>query len=74
VGNIEGKRLFGRPRHRWEDSFKFDLILIGSEKCGFVLLPRDTKQWQFIMDNVMKFRVPCIWRVNVLNGCVSAGF
>jgi hypothetical protein len=27
VGEIEGKRLFGRPGHRWQDSFKVDLVL-----------------------------------------------
>jgi hypothetical protein len=25
VGKPEGKRLFGRPRHRWEDNTKVDL-------------------------------------------------
>jgi len=24
-GNPEGKRLLGRPRHRWEDTIKLDL-------------------------------------------------
>ena len=27
----EGKRPFGRPRHRWEDSIKMDLHEVG---CG----------------------------------------
>jgi len=25
VGKLEGKRPFGRPRHRWDDNFKIDL-------------------------------------------------
>jgi hypothetical protein len=25
VGKPEGKKLFGRPRHRWEDNIKMDL-------------------------------------------------
>jgi hypothetical protein len=25
VGNTEGKRPLGRPRHRWEDNIKMDL-------------------------------------------------
>jgi hypothetical protein len=29
VGNPEGKRLFGRPRRRWEDGIKMDLEEIG---------------------------------------------
>jgi hypothetical protein len=31
VGKREGKRLFGRPRHRWEDNIKMDFQEVG---CG----------------------------------------
>jgi hypothetical protein len=34
VGNPEGKRLLGRPRHRWEDNIKMDLQDVG---CGGVV-------------------------------------
>jgi hypothetical protein len=30
VGRPEGKRLLGRPRHRWEDNIKMDLREIGT--------------------------------------------
>jgi hypothetical protein len=29
VGKPEGKRPFGRPRHRWEDGIRMDLTEIG---------------------------------------------
>jgi hypothetical protein len=29
VGGPEGKRPFGKPRHRWEDNIKMDLIEVG---------------------------------------------
>jgi hypothetical protein len=29
VGNSKGKRLLGRPRHRWEDRIRMDLTEIG---------------------------------------------
>jgi hypothetical protein len=29
VGNLEGKRPLGRPRHRWEDGIRMDLREIG---------------------------------------------
>jgi len=31
VGKPEGKRLLGKPRHRWEDNIKMDLQEMG---CG----------------------------------------
>ena len=31
VGKAEGKRQFGRPRHRYEDNIKMDLQEVG---CG----------------------------------------
>ena len=30
-GKTEGKRTFGRPRHRWKDNIKMDLQKVG---CG----------------------------------------
>jgi hypothetical protein len=30
VAKSEGKRLLGRPRHRWEDNIKMDLQEVGS--------------------------------------------
>jgi hypothetical protein len=29
VGELEGRKLFGRPRHRYEDNVKMDLQIIG---------------------------------------------
>jgi hypothetical protein len=29
VGQSEGKRLLGRPRHRWEDNIKMDIREVG---------------------------------------------
>jgi hypothetical protein len=31
VGKPEGRSIFGRPRHRWEDNIKMDLQVVG---CG----------------------------------------
>jgi hypothetical protein len=33
VGKPEGKRPLGRPRRRWEDNIKMDLLEIGWEVC-----------------------------------------
>jgi hypothetical protein len=29
VGKPEGKSLLGRPRYRWEDNIKMDVVVIG---------------------------------------------
>jgi hypothetical protein len=34
VGKPEGKRPFGRPRHRWEDGIRMDLRETGLGGCG----------------------------------------
>jgi len=35
AGRPEGKRPFGRPRHRWEDNIKMDLQEVGCWEYGF---------------------------------------
>jgi hypothetical protein len=37
VGNSEGKRLLGRPRHRWENNIKMDLQEVGGGACTELL-------------------------------------
>jgi hypothetical protein len=34
VGKPEGKRPLGRPRRRWVDNIKMDLLEIGVKCCG----------------------------------------
>ena len=38
VGKPEGKRLLGRPRHRWEDNIKVDLQEVGCEGMDCIKL------------------------------------
>jgi hypothetical protein len=35
VGNPEGKRPLGRPRRRWVDNIKMDLVEIGWDGMGW---------------------------------------
>jgi hypothetical protein len=43
VGKPEGKRLLGRPRHRWEDGVRMNLMEIGlGVWIGFVWLRTGT--------------------------------
>jgi hypothetical protein len=34
VGKPQGKRRLGRPRRRWVDNIKMDLLEIGLGRCG----------------------------------------
>jgi hypothetical protein len=34
VGKPEGRRPLGRPRRRWLDNIRMDLVEVGSECCG----------------------------------------
>jgi hypothetical protein len=45
VGNPEGKRPLGRPRHRWEDNIKMDLQEVGCEDMDWIDLVQNRKSW-----------------------------
>jgi hypothetical protein len=41
VGKTEGKRPLGRPRRRWIDNIKMDLLEIGLSVVGWIGLAQD---------------------------------
>jgi hypothetical protein len=53
VGNPEGERPLGRPRRRWVDNIKMDLLDIGLGRVDWIGLAQDK-----IMNAVMSFWVP----------------
>jgi hypothetical protein len=58
VGKPEGKRPLGRPRSRWVDNIKMDLLEIvwGSMDSTDLVLDRD--QWRALVNMAMNLRVP----------------
>ena len=57
MGEPEGKRPLGRPRHRWVDNIRTDLQ---EEGCGYVDcigLAQDTDRWRTHVSAVMNLRV-----------------
>jgi hypothetical protein len=44
VGNPEGKRPLGRPRHWWKDGIRMDLRCIGLGGVDWIRLAQD-KDW-----------------------------
>jgi len=57
VGKPEGKRALGRPRRRWEDTFKKDLreVVGGGD---WIELAQDRDRWRALVNTVMNLRIP----------------
>jgi hypothetical protein len=58
VGKPEGKRALGRPRRRWMDNIKIDLLEIGLNVVDWIGLVQDRYRWRALMNTVMNFLVP----------------
>jgi hypothetical protein len=58
VGKPEGKRPLARPRRRWVDNIKVDLLEIGWGSVDWISLAQDRNKWKFLVDAVMNHRVP----------------
>jgi hypothetical protein len=52
VGKPEGKRPLGRPRRRWIDNIKTDLLEIGVNVADWIGLAQD------LVNSVINLRVP----------------
>jgi hypothetical protein len=58
VGRPDGQTPLGRCRQRWEDNLRIDLREIGWEGVEWMYLVQDRKQWQALVNMVMKLQVP----------------
>jgi hypothetical protein len=58
VGKPEGKRPLGRPRHRWIDNMKMDLLEIRVSVVDWIGLAQDRYRWRALVNSVMNLRVP----------------
>jgi hypothetical protein len=58
MGNLEGKRALGRPRHRWVDNIKMDLREIGWDGMDWIDLAKDRDQWRALVRAVMNLQFP----------------
>jgi hypothetical protein len=58
VGKPEGKRPLGRPRRRWVDNIKMDLLEIGWGGVDWIGLAQDRDKWRALVNAVMNLRVP----------------
>jgi hypothetical protein len=54
----EGKRPLGRPRRRWINNIKMDLLEIGLNVVDWIGLAQDRHRWRALVNSVMNLRVP----------------
>jgi hypothetical protein len=52
------KRPLGRPRCRWIDNIKMDLLVIGLAVVDWTGLIQDRYRWRVLVNVVMNLRVP----------------
>jgi hypothetical protein len=58
VGKPEGKKPLGRPRRKWIDNIKMDLLEIELSVVDWIGLAQDRYRWRALVNSVMNFRVP----------------
>jgi hypothetical protein len=58
LGKPEGKRPLGRPRRRWIDNIKMDLLEIGVSVVDWIGLAQDRYRWRALVNLVMNLWVP----------------
>jgi len=57
VGKAEGKKPFGRPRRRWEDTSKMDLQEVVLGGMDWIDMAQGRERWRTLLNVVMNLRV-----------------
>jgi hypothetical protein len=58
VGKSEGKRPLGRPRRRWMDNIKIDLLEIRLNVVDWIGLVQHRYRWRALVNAIMNLQVP----------------
>jgi hypothetical protein len=58
VGKPEGRRPLGRPRRRWIDNIKMDILEIGLSVVDWIGLAQNRYRWRTLVNSVMNLQVP----------------
>jgi hypothetical protein len=58
VGKPERRRPLGRPRHRWLDNIRMDLVQVGWGDVDCIGLAHDRDRWRALVNSVLNLRVP----------------
>jgi hypothetical protein len=58
VGKPEGRRPLGRPRRRWLDNIRMDLVDVECGDVDWIGLAQDRDRWKALVNSVLYLRVP----------------
>jgi hypothetical protein len=58
VGTPEGRRPLGRPRRRWLDNIRMDLVEVGWSDVDWISLAQDKDKWRALLNSVLNLRIP----------------
>jgi hypothetical protein len=58
VEKPDGRKLFGRPKHRWNDNIKMDLAEVGWGGMVWIDLTQDMDSWRALVSAVINLRFP----------------
>jgi hypothetical protein len=58
LGKPEGKRLLGRPRRKWIDNIKMNLLEIRLSVVDWIGLAQGRYSWRALVNSVMNLQVP----------------
>jgi hypothetical protein len=58
MGKPEGKIPLRRPRRRWVDNIRMDLIEVGWGDMNRIGVAQDRNRWRALMTSVLNLRVP----------------
>jgi hypothetical protein len=58
VGKPEGRRLLRRPRRRWLDNIRMDLVEVGWGEVDWIGVAQDRDRWRALVNSVLNLQVP----------------
>jgi hypothetical protein len=58
VGKPQGRRPLRRPRRRWLDNIRMDLVEVGWGDVDWIGLAQARDRWRALGNSVLKLRVP----------------
>jgi predicted small integral membrane protein len=58
VGKPEVRRPLGRPRRRWLDDIRLDLVEVGWGDVAWIGLAQGKNRWRALVNSVLNLQVP----------------